>query len=309
MKMRIALLISTNDVLVDGNYLRFANQLAATGHDTYICPVDSLAMARSEITVHANKVDAQLVPDAPMPAFTPMSLTGFDLVWVLSLGLRESFLDKIQLLFNLAQVTRVVNSIDAIMHLKSKYFIARHPEIFQHPATWTSTRPDEILSIMQREGGRFVVKPPAGSFGRDVYRLSADSENVHVILESMCGPDEDRFVLLQRYVEEVTAGEKRVLIAGGVPVGAYLRVGVRDHRTNVHQGSETSACELTAEEAAYCRRIGAFLAKFGAVYVGIDLVFPWVIEFNVVNPGGITTIETLTGKDVSCDIVQRIVNP
>lgn len=303
---RVALLISDNDVLVDGNYLRFANALAKAGHETAICPIDTMGMARSTIVARGHTVAAALRPDDPMPAFTSRSLEEFDVVWVLSLGLRESFLDKIQLLFNLSQQVRVINSIDAIMHLKSKYLIARQTALFRHPETWASTCPDELYDIMREEGGRFVVKPPASSFGRDVYVLAADADNVHVILESMCGPDEERYVLLQRYVEEVRSGEKRVLIAGGEPVGAYLREAVRDHRTNVHQGSRTSACELTAEEAEYCRRIGGFLASHGAVYAGVDLAYPWVIEFNVINPGGITTIEELTGQDVTGDILPRI---
>ena len=303
---RIALLISTNDELVDGNYLRFANGATVAGHDVWLCPMDTLSMAKSHITVHGSPVTGPLQAGAAMPSFTQMSLEEMDLVWVLSLGYRHSFLDKVQLLYNLSQRVRVINSVDALMNLKSKYFLASQQDVFKHPETWSSTNPRELFEIIASEGGRFVLKPPAASFGRDVFLLQEDTENIHVILESMCGPDEDQYVLLQRYVEEITGGEKRVLIAGGEPVGAYLREANRDHRTNVHQGSDTSACELTAEELDYCRKIGRFLESLGAVYVGIDLVYPWVIEFNVVNPGGITTIEELTGEDVSGRILEQL---
>lgn len=302
----IALMISDNDRLVDGNYLRFANGALAAGHRVWLCPMDSLSMTRGQITARGHCLTAPLVAEDAMPGFTPVSLEEMDLVWVLSLGLRESFLDKAQLLYNLARQVRVINSVDAIMHLKSKYFLASRHNAFQHPETWASTSPHELFDVITEQGGKFVAKPPASSFGRDVYVLAADTPNVHVILESMCGPDEDRYVILQRYVDEIANGEKRVLIAGGEPVGAYLREATRDHRTNVHQGSLTSPCELSAEEAEYCRRIGGFLQSLGACYAGIDLVYPWVIEFNVINPGGITTIESLTGEDVSKAVLERL---
>lgn len=303
---RIALLIAETDELTDGNYLRFAPALGAAGHDIWLCPMDSLALAGNRVVARAHQVTGALKAGAPMPGFAPTALDDMDAIWVLSLGMRHSFLDKMQLLFNLSQQVRVINSVDAIMHLKSKYFLASQPEVFRHPPTWAGTDPAMLYDIMTREGGKFVAKPPAASFGRDVYVLTPDTPNVHVILQSLCGPDEDRYCLLQRYVDEIGAGEKRVLIAGGEPVGQYLRKAGRDHRTNVHQGASVSACELSAEEREYCRRIGQFLHAFGAEYVGLDLAYPWVIEFNVVNPGGVATIESLTGVDITPEILARL---
>jgi len=140
-----------------------------------------------------------------------------------------------------------------------------------------------------------------------VYLLTSDDPNARVILESMCGPEQDRFCLLQRYVDEISNGEKRVILAGGKPVGQYLRIARKDHRTNIQQGATFQSCELTPEEIEYSERIGELLMSHGAEFVGMDLVYPWVIEFNVINPGGLLTIEQVAGDDITAAILHNII--
>ena len=304
--MNIALLVADTDTLVDGNYLRFANALHARGTTVCICLMDSLALGDSRVTATGFTLDGIVGTGDPFPARSRVNLDEFNIVWVLSLGFRHNFLDKVQLLYSLPKNVRIVNSLDAIMHLKSKYFMASHPDTFKCPACWASTDPATLFAVMKERGGRWIAKPPAGSFGRDVYLLTAEDPNANVILEAMTGPDRDHYCLLQPWVAEIADGEKRVLLAGGKPVGQYRRMATKDHRTNVMQGARTEPCELTPDEAAYAGKIGSFLRGFGAEYVGMDLAYPWVIEFNVINPGGLLTIEQLTGVDLTPRILAGV---
>lgn len=304
--LNIALLVAETDTLVDGNYLRFANALYDHGHSVSLCLMDSISLDGSRVTARGFTL-SQFVSDGdPFPDLDQLALAEFDVIWVLSLGLRHSFLDKVQLLYTVHNHTRLINSIDAIMHLKSKYFMASHPDVFKCPASYASTRPDELFAVIKEQGGRWIAKPPAGSFGRDVYLLSADDANTRVILESMTGPEQDQYCLLQPYVEEIARGEKRVLLAGGRPVGQYKRLATKDHRTNIMQGAVTEVCDLTDAEREYADKIGTFLQGFGAEYVGMDMAYPWVIEFNVINPGGILTIDQLTGTNLAPEILSRV---
>ncbi|MFT6517250.1 MAG: glutathione synthase, partial [Candidatus Azotimanducaceae bacterium] len=143
--------------------------------------------------------------------------------------------------------------------------------------------------------------------GRSVFLLRANDPNCQVILETLTGNDNDEYCLLQPYVSEIEQGEKRVLIAGGVPVGQYLRRAAKDHRTNRMQGADIAACDLTAEEQQYCETIGEFLRSQGVEFAGLDLAYPWVIEFNVINPGGLLTIEQLTGAQLCKAIIKQII--
>jgi glutathione synthase len=302
----VILLIADTDAIEDTNYLRLGNEMLARGFRLDCCFMDSLAMLDSELVADGFALTEPLKVEAAFPARKQLHLGLADVVWTLTLGMRHSFLDKIQLLNCLPPDCRLINSLEALMHFKSKYFLASHPEIFQYPKTYASTSPADLFNIIERAGGRWIAKPPAGSLGRDIFLLTAKDHNTRVILESMTGPESDQYCLIQAYVDEIGAGEKRVLIANGKPVAQYRRHSNSDHRTNVSAGATTELCDLTAEETHYCEQIGAFLAARGALYVGLDLAFPWVIEFNVVNPGGIQTIEAMGGQDPSTKIIDEI---
>ncbi|MEO2178414.1 MAG: hypothetical protein ABGY96_30575 [bacterium] len=310
----IVLLIAQSDTIEDGNYLRFGNTLLARGFTVDLCFMESLSMYDSQITARGFNLSVPASDGDPFPDFHIIQLQEADLVWVLTLGMRQSFLDKIQLLYCLQQYCRVINSIDSLMHFKSKYFLASQGATFTYPPTFASNNPDELYDVIKSKSnaikksgnGRWIAKPPAGSLGRDIFLLTADDPNTRVILESMTGPEADQYCLLQPYVEEIQQGEKRVLIAGGEPVGQYLRHARKDHRTNVMHGADIEPCELNTEEYEYCQTIGQFLTAHGAAFVGVDLAYPFVIEFNVVNPGGLLTIEALTGQNLAPDIIDNI---
>ncbi len=310
----IAFLVAKTDRVVDDNYQRFSNVMLEQGYSVYIGFIDSLAMETSQVVADLFQLTERLLTDSPFPRMRSMPLGQMDNIWVLSLGLRNSFLDKFQLLYTLEGQCRIINSLNAIMHFKSKYFLASHGQIFQHPDLFASTDPQALYRHMlhaeEREPGqRWIVKPPAGSLGRSVFLISVKDPNAQVILETLTGADADQYCLLQPYLKEIETGEKRVLIAGGEPVGQYLRRAAKDHRTNRMQGAHLSACDLTLEELAYCRQIGKFLVDQGVEFAGLDLAHPWVIEFNVINPGGLVTIEQLTGVSLCKKIVEQIFRP
>ncbi|MEJ6593322.1 MAG: hypothetical protein QNL99_15190 [SAR86 cluster bacterium] len=310
----IAFLIAKTDFVVDDNYQRFANEMREQNYAVYIGFIDSLAMQNSQVVADMFLLETPLTSGTPFPFMTTLPLEKLDTIWLLSLGLRNNFLDKFQLLYTLEGQCRIINSLTAIMHFKSKYLLASHPEVFQHPELFAATDPQALYRhMLEREqvdpGQRWIVKPPAGSLGRSVFLLSVKDPNAQVILETLTGVDADQYCLMQPYVKEIETGEKRVLIAGGEPVGQYLRLAAKDHRTNRMQGAALSACELTNTERAYCRKIGTFLVEQGIEFAGLDLAYPWVIEFNVINPGGLLTIEQLTGSNHCQRIIEQIFTP
>ncbi|MBV1877838.1 MAG: hypothetical protein KUG79_09375 [Pseudomonadales bacterium] len=302
----IVFLIAVSDTIEDGNYLRLANELYARGHQIDICFLESLAMHNSQVVADGFRMQQALSQAAPFPTSSTLPLQPSDLAWVLSLGQRQCFLDKVQLLRCLQQHCRVINSIDAIMHLKSKYFLASHKDIFKYPPTYASTNAEHLFQTISTLGGQWIAKPPAGSLGRDIFLLEKDDPNTRVILESMTGPEGNQYCLLQPYVSEIQQGEKRVLIAGGEPVGQYIRHANKDHRTNIMHGAKIESCSLSDNEQQYCMKIGRFLKSFGAEFVGLDLAYPYVIEFNVINPGGLQTIESIGGENLAASIIDKI---
>ncbi len=304
---RIAFLIPQfNEGHVDSNYLRFANELTGRGVEVTVCLIDTLSLSQSKVCAEGWSVNAPISINQPYAETQRYNLNEFTDFWVFSLGIRASFLDKFQLLYAIGKEVRFVNSLDVIMHLKSKYFITSMPEMIKHPETHASTQAETLLNIVESSSKTWIAKPPAGSLGRDVFLLKPGSSNNRAILDHLCGPKQDQYTLIQQHISEISRGEKRVLIAGGEVVGQYKRIATSDHRTNLLQGASSRACELTQEESIYCNKIGKWLKDMGANYVGMDMVYPWIIEFNVINPGGLMTIEDLTGKNLVPRIIDQL---
>ena len=288
------------------NYSWIANELLRRGISVSLLLIDTLSLHKSQINASgwelANSTKAKL----PFQQLVPFNLREFTDFWIFSLGARASFLDKYQLLYTSGFGVHFINSLEAIMHLKSKYYITNNTKVFRHPETYASTDADELLKIVESSNNSWIAKPPAGSLGRDVFLLQPGNSNNRVILENLCGAKGDQYALVQKHISEIEYGEKRVLIAGANIVGQYKRLATGDHRTNLLRGARTEVCDLTPDETAYCKQIGAWLRGIGANYVGIDMVYPWVIEFNVVNPGGLTTIKKLTGEDLAPKILDQL---
>ena len=221
-------------------------------------------------------------------------LASFDLVWILGFGAREGFLDRMQMLKTLGQA-RFVNTVDALVYLHGKFDLSEFG-----PQTYASADVDALMAIVA-EGGRWVAKPTAGSFGRDVFLLAAEDIHCRAVFEHLTGRGAGRYCLLQRYVEEAEHNEKRVLVAGGDIIGAYAKTA-----GNLAAGAVARRTELDAGETSLVRRVIAHLGSRGARFAGIDLAAPYVLEANVANPGGLSTLEQLTGVDPTPAVVDAL---
>src|SRR5262249_39100243 len=124
-----------------------------------------------------------------------------------------------------------------------------------------------------------------------------------VILDALTGHDGSRYCLVQRYVAEIERGETRVLLADGEVIGAYLRAPGIDHRVNLSGHGSARPATPSAAELDLARAVARHVHDRGIRFVAVDLAYPWIIEFNVANPGGLGTIERLTGVDLAPAVV------
>ena len=300
---RIALLIKETPFVEDDNFLRFLPALKERGYGVDILFVDTLRLSNNRVEASGCLDVSHLAKGDPWP--TSMSkVLDHDLIWLLGLGERATFLDKFQLLYVVSRTMTLINSTDAIMHLKSKYLLAAQ-DVFQVPETFADTKADHLADIITRKGGDWILKPPAGSLGQDVYRVRSDDKNIHDLMERIF-KGSTGYAMLQRYLPEIEQGEKRVLMAGGRVISQYRRLAESGQTTNLAQGAIAEACALSGEEQALCERLAGYLMREGGWFCGVDLAFPWLIEVNVINPGGIVTIDGLTGRDWSPEVVNSV---
>jgi glutathione synthase len=114
--------------------------------------------------------------------------------------------------------------------------------------------------------------------------------------------------LLQRYIAEIGHGETRVLLAAGDVIGTYKRRPGQSQRANLAGDGSAEITTLSSDEATLARAVAAQLLTHGVGFVAVDLAYPWIVEFNLANPGGLGTIERLTGEDLAPAIVAALVS-
>jgi glutathione synthase len=287
----ILFLISSHGVPRNDNHRRLPAAFAAHGWTVTVADHEALRVRNGQITIGGG-----LGGD--------VELTAFDRIWLVGMGERTSFLDRMQMLATLPPLKFVVGP-GALLQLHAKYALPLGPLRDHHPETHASRDPAWLAGVVGR-GGDWVAKPAAGSFGREVYRLRRDDPNLRVILDALTGHDASRYCVLQRYCVEIEGGEKRIIVAGGTVIDAYLRMPRQDHRANLAADAEARQTILTVEEHELAQRCAAWLAEQGVGFAAVDVAYPWIVEFNVANPGGLETIERLSGRDVSPAVVVAV---
>ena len=107
-------------------------------------------------------------------------------------------------------------------------------------------------------------------------------------------------LIAQKFLPEVTNGDKRIILVDGEPVGAINRIPPEgETRSNLHVGGRAEKVGLTARDREICDAIGPLLREKGQIFVGIDVIGDHLTEINVTSPTGIQELERFDGMNVA----------
>ena len=230
----------------------------------------------------------------------PLPLEEFDLIWHLGLGRKASFLDRMELLAILPSKRFVTPPRAlALQHGKLHLLDPRLADML--PETIAGS--DAKHLAVSLGAGEWVIKPAAGSFGRGVTRIRGDDPE---LLSSLAKASEEGFVLAQRYVPCRNEPEVRVLLALGEAIGSYGRIAKHDSPSNLARGGTAIPYQIGPELEMKVARVGAWLRGEGIGFAAADFRDTHLIEINIANPGGLGTIELLTGDELSGMLVGRL---
>lgn len=277
---RIAFLIGDTALARHDNHRRLPAAFRAAGWRVDLLPQESIRLEPSGVRLG----------DADPDRYT--------LIWLLGMGRAHTFLDRMQLLRLLPQ-ERFVIEVDALVYRHAKY-----PWRRWMPETHASSDLDYLTRLLE-SGGDWVAKPAAGSYGRDVYRIRDDAAG-RAVLERLTGHGRGDFCLLQRFVPEVVHGEKRTLVAGGRLIGSYLRRPADALRANLAAGGSAHPTTLDAAERALVEALADELTGVGVGFAAVDTVYPYLMEVNLANPGGLATLAHLYGGDPAVEVVAAV---
>jgi glutathione synthase len=242
--------------------------------------------------------------------FAARPLRSFDVVFMRKdPPIELEYLYATHVLSHVDPPTRVLNDPHGLRETNEKLYALRFPELV--PPTLVTKSMRDVRAFVDAEGGAAVLKPLHASGGSGVVILRADDPNFGALLE-MGTLDGQRTVMVQRYLPEAKDGDKRVILIGGEPVGAVLRVptGKGEHRGNLHVGGRPIRTELTERERAACDALRPRLLAEGLHFVGLDFIGGFLTEVNVTSPTGIQEIAALEGLRLEAawiDYVERLV--
>jgi len=196
-----------------------------------------------------------------------------------------------------AQGAIVANRPSALRDVSEKLALGLFPQFA--PPTLVSARHERLLAFLD-EFADIVVKPLDGMGGRSVFRIQAGDGNRNVILETLTG-GERRMVMAQRYLPEITEGDRRVLVVDGEPIPFTLaRIPQRgDLRGNLAAGGRGEVQPITERERLIAETLGPELRRRGLWFVGLDVIGGRLTEVNVTSPTCAREIEAATGLDVT----------
>ena len=166
----------------------------------------------------------------------------------------------------------------------------------------------EQLAAFAAEHGEVVLKPLGGRAGQGVVRTRADAPGLKALLELVTN-QQTLPVMVQAFLPAVSAGDKRILLVNGEPLGAVnRRPAPGEFRSNLAVGGEPEATELTDQERRICAELAPALQEEGLFFVGIDVIDGRLSEINVTSPTGVREVERLGGIPLADHTMERLLS-
>jgi glutathione synthase len=183
--------------------------------------------------------------------------------------------------------------------------LREHPEKlalmeFAHYASPTLvTKQAQAIRTFHEEHQDIILKPLDGMGGMGIFRVKADGLNLGSIIETL-NQAGAQTVMVQKFIPDITQGDKRVLVIGGKPVPfALARIPQGNEvRGNLAAGGKGVAQPLTERDLTIAHALGPKLAARGLLLVGLDIIGDYLTEVNVTSPTCFREITDQTGFDV-----------
>ena len=199
---------------------------------------------------------------------------------------------------------RVFNQPRALRDHSEKVAICEFPQFT--PATLIS-RDAALLQQFIDEHPDTILKPLDGMGGSQIFRVRHDDPNRNVIIETLTREGR-RTIMAQRFVPEIAAGDKRILLIAGQPVPYCLaripKAG--ETRGNLAAGGSGVAQELSPRDREIAETLGPILFARGLLLVGIDVIGDHLTEINVTSPTCMVEIRQQTGFDSAATFIAAI---
>ena len=202
------------------------------------------------------------------------------------------------------QGAMVVNDPQGLRDFNEKLAALLFPQCC--PPTLVSRDPAALKAFVG-EHGQAVLKPLDGMGGRSIFRAGAGEPNLNVILETLTDGGR-HLAMAQRYLPEITDGDKRILLVDGEPIDYCLaRIPQGDEfRGNLAAGGRGEGRPLSDRDRWIAAQVGPEMKRRGMLFVGLDVIGDYLTEVNVTSPTCIRELDAQFGLNIAGRLFDRI---
>ena len=200
--------------------------------------------------------------------------------------------------------TLIVNKPASIRNANEKIFATEFADCV---APSLVTRRAESLRDFLAQHGDIILKPLGEMGGASIFRVKTNDPNISVIIENLTRHGTG-YIMAQRFIPEISAGDKRILLIDGEPVPyALARIPAKgETRGNLAAGGRGEGIPLSERDMEICRQVGPVLKEMGLIFVGIDVIGDYLTEINSTSPTCIKELDKQFNLNISAQLMDVI---
>lgn len=198
----------------------------------------------------------------------------------------------------------VVNKPQSLRDCNEKIFATQFPQCC--PPVLVSADPRRLRDF-HRKHEDVIYKPLDGMGGSSIFRAKKDDPNISVIIETLTGHGRIS-IMAQRFIPEISQGDKRILMIDGEPVPYVLaRIPAKgETRGNLAAGGRGEALPLSERDYWICQQVAPTLREKGLMFVGLDVIGDYLTEINVTSPTCIRELDKAYDLDIGGQLIDCI---
>jgi glutathione synthase len=199
----------------------------------------------------------------------------------------------------------VVNNPQSLRDCNEKLFATQFPDCC--PPLMVSSSAAKLKGFYNIHQD-VIYKPLDGMGGASIFRIKPNDPNISVVIETLTDNGR-RQIMAQKFVPEISNGDKRILVINGVPVDyALARVpAIGETRGNLAAGGAGVAQPLSDRDRWIVAQVGPTLVEKGLLFVGLDVIGDYLTEINVTSPTCVREIDKAYGLDIAGELMACIV--
>lgn len=198
----------------------------------------------------------------------------------------------------------VVNRPSSLRDANEKVFTSHFPQCC--PPTFVA-KDMSLLREFAKDQVDTILKPLDGMGGASIFRVSLGDPNMSVILETLTQHG-TRYIMAQRFIPEISAGDKRILMVDGEAVPyALARIPAEgETRGNIAAGGRGVGQPLTDRDRWIAQQVGPELKQRGILFAGLDVIGDYLTEINVTSPTCIRELDKQFNLNIAGDLMNCV---